>query len=219
MAPREKAIWVHPFRNLPSRGDDVDLTFQELDSSTWRDFERLFSRQGTPSTCWCMYYQRPWSYEQEVKKYSVRKSAIPAHNKGRKRELVAQGRSHGILVYADGQPVGWCQYGPRDEAPRIDRGRYYRMLGLKEEPEKVWRITCFVVDRDFRKQGVASTALKAALASIEKQGGGVVEAYPVTSKKGGSQSMWFGTVGMFEREGFEPVGSLGSSLLMRKVVR
>ena len=62
-------------------------------------------------------------------------------------------------------------------------------------------------------------ALKAALASIRRQGGGVVEAYPLTSKKGGSQSLWFGTVRMFEREGFADVAPLGSSRLMRKVVR
>ncbi len=31
--------------------------------------------------------------------------------------------------------------------------------------------------------------------------------------------MWFGTVGMFEREGFTRVGPLGNSVLMRKAVR
>ena len=75
------------------------------------------------------------------------------------------------------------------------------------------------MDRDFRKKGVASVALKAALDSIEKQGGGIVEAYPPTSKEGGSWALWFGTVAMFEREGFKAHAKLGEKhLLMRKTI-
>ncbi len=201
------------------KGKDLrGLTFKELELSTWPDFEGLFSKIGVAHNCWCMYYHRPQSAEREMREHGVTISEVPAHNKRRKKELVAKGRSHGIIVYADGRPVGWCSYGPREEFPRIDRGRYYRKLGVRTEGN-LWRITCFVVDRDFRKQGIAARALRAALASIKRQGGGVVEAYPIVSKKGGSQSLWFGTVGMFEREGFKPVAPLGNSLLMRKVVR
>lgn len=165
-----------------------------------------------------MYYHRPHSFEQEMKKYNVNRSEMPSHNRKRKKELVAQGRSHGIIVYADNKPVGWCQYGPKEELPRIDRGRYYRKLGLKEEAEKLWRITCFYVDSKYRRRGVASVALRAALESIREKGGGIVDAYPRASTRGGSVSLWFGTVGMFEREGFKSVASLGNSVLMRKLI-
>jgi GNAT superfamily N-acetyltransferase len=84
---------------------------------------------------------------------------------------------------------------------------------------KLWRLTCFFVDRDFRKKGVAGVALRAALDSIQKQGGGIVEAYPPTSKEGGSWALWFGTVAMFEREGFKAHAKLGEKhLLMRKTL-
>ncbi len=66
---------------------------------------------------------------------------------------------------------------------------------------------------------MAQVALRAALASIRKQGGGTVEAYPRVSKAGGSVSLWFGTTGMREREGFRSVGPLGASVLMRRDVR
>ncbi len=198
----------------------MEFTFKELDPSTWRDFEKLFEKHGTPSSCWCMYYQREQSREREMKELGLtEKDMREGHNRRRKKELVAQGRSHGILVYAGDEPVGWCAYGPREEFPRVDRGRNYRKLNLPEERKKLWRIVCMVVDNGHRRKGVAGAALKAALTSIRNQGGGVVEAYPVVSKKGGSQSLWFGTVGMFEREGFARVARMGSSLLMRKVVR
>ena len=148
-----------------------------------------------------------------------RKAAI-ALNRKEKKTLVAKGRSHGILVYAGDQAVGWCQYGPKDELPRIDSGRNYSKLDLSgDQGRKLWRLTCFFVDGDFRKKGVAGVALRTALDSIRKQGGGEVEAYPPTSKDGGSWSLWFGTVAMFEREGFEVHAKLGENhLLMRKAL-
>jgi len=83
----------------------------------------------------------------------------------------------------------------------------------------LWRITCFFVDRDHRGRGVAKIALHAALESIKKQGGGIVEAFPVVSKKMATvpEWRWFGTPGMFQKEGFQRVGPLGTSgVLMRK---
>ncbi|TMI55136.1 GNAT family N-acetyltransferase [Candidatus Bathyarchaeota archaeon] len=148
-----------------------------------------------------------------------RKDAI-ALNRKEKKTLVTKSRSHGILVYTGSQAVGWCQYGPREELPRIDSGRNYSNLDLSaDQGRKLWRLTCFFVDRDFRKKGVSGVALRAAIHSIREQGGGIVEAYPSTSKEGGTWSLWFGTVAMFEREGFKAHAKLGEKhLLMRKTL-
>ncbi len=97
-----------------------------------------------------------------------RKDAI-ALNQKEKKALVKHDRSHGILVYAGNQAVGWCQYGPREELPRIDSGRNYSKLDLpSDQDRKLWRLTCFFVDRDFRKKGLARVALKAAAKLGEK---------------------------------------------------
>jgi len=126
-------------------------------------------------------------------------------NRREKKELVERGCAHGILVYAKGEPVGWCQYGPREELPRIDNSRKYRGLGPEgSTSERLWRITCFAVLKEYRKRGVATTGLKAALEAIRKKGGGLVEAYPITrweSYAFGNEST-HGTATMFEREGF-----------------
>jgi ribosomal protein S18 acetylase RimI-like enzyme len=186
---------------------------KELSLSTWPDFEKLAVKQGG---CWCMYYQRPrpvgkGSSTEEWKKI----------NRKDKEALVQQGRSHAILVYSDETPVGWCQYGLRDELPRIDAGRGYRKVRPVVGDKRLWRITCFFVDREYRGSGVAKIALHAALESIRKQGGGIVEAYPVVSKKMAAvpEWRWFGTPNMFRRERFKPVAPLGTSgLLMRRTI-
>ncbi len=95
-----------------------------------------------------------------LKESLERKDAIVLNRK-EKKSLVKEGRSHGILVYAGDQAVGWCQYGPKEELPRIDSGRNYTKLGLSDDQgRKLWRLTCFFVDRDFRKKGVARSALR-----------------------------------------------------------
>jgi GNAT superfamily N-acetyltransferase len=71
----------------------------------------------------------------------------------------------------------------RDELPRIDAGRDYRKVAPAPEIRTLWRVTSFFVDRDHRGQGVAQVALRAALDSIGKKGGGIVEAYPVVSPR------------------------------------
>jgi ribosomal protein S18 acetylase RimI-like enzyme len=92
----------------------------------------------------------------------------------------------------------------------------------KEENEKLWRITCFVVDKNYRNRGVASTVLKAALESVRNNGGGLVEAIPVRKTDQGPGYMYTRTVSMFKKAGFKIVGSFGtgrmSTVVMRRVI-
>jgi len=138
-------------------------------------------------------------------------------NRQQKRELVQDGRSHGILVYWEGEPIGWCQYGPKEELPRIDNGRAYRKLAPGDDVKKLWRVTCFTVDRKHRRRGVATIALKAALEAIRKQGGGLVEAYPI--KRWGAYREYLGTMPMFQKQGFKRVAPFGkNNVVMRRTV-
>jgi ribosomal protein S18 acetylase RimI-like enzyme len=196
---------------------------KELSTKTWDDFVKLFSQGNGWDHCQCIHFQRPCSLPKEKRLRTRAERAI--RNRCEKKGLVDAGRAHGILVYAGGAVVGWCQYGLREELPRIDNSQKYRGVVDKTETQKLWRITCFVVDRKYRRQGVASAALKAALSSIRKKGGGLVEAYPISrweSRAFGNEST-HGTASMFEKAGFEVVASMGStvfstSVLMRKVV-
>src|SRR5438876_212921 len=85
---------------------------------------------------------------------------------------------HGMLG-SENWARQWRQNGTRDELPRVDHSRHYQNIA-SDEKKRLWRITCFVVDKNYRKSGVAGTALAAALESIRKKGGGLVEAIPVS---------------------------------------
>jgi GNAT superfamily N-acetyltransferase len=186
---------------------------KELSRRTWPDFQKLFSKPGEWGACWCVYYQR--EKPPPTRGLTVQQRAD--RNRRDKKRMAEEGKAHGILVYHKGEPVGWCQYGPKEEIPRIDATRRYKALGLGSEGQKLWRISCFSVDRRYRRRGAAAIGLAAALESIRRQGGGTVEAYPVTRK--GALAIWFGTVSMFRREGFRVIAPFGrSNVLMRKTV-
>ncbi|MDQ3715818.1 MAG: GNAT family N-acetyltransferase [Actinomycetota bacterium] len=197
---------------------------KNLTKKTWPDFETLFTQGNGWDFCWCVALQR----DRPLTTGCRTRAEQSVVNQRAKRNLLLKGLAHGVLVYADGEPIGWCEYGPKDELPVLDRprGRFAKPAtgGL---PDEDWRITCFVVAKKYRRQGVATVALQAAIASIRDHGGGVVEAYPLdpaTSDRWGPGTRadygHFGTVSMFEAEGFARVGWLRqSNAIMRKTVR
>jgi GNAT superfamily N-acetyltransferase len=176
------------------------LSTVELDRSTWHYFDDLFRRnKGVWGGCWCTYYHAPrgapWS-------------AGPGNRKT-KEELLSRGEDHGIIVLNGEVPRGWCQFGPKEELPRMDGRKGY------EAPAGpgVWRVTCFFVDKGSRRRGVATKALSAAIASMEKEGAKLVEAYPVETGRGRTSAnmLWSGTPSMFESFGFKKTRKLGKS--------
>jgi GNAT superfamily N-acetyltransferase len=196
---------------------------EELTRRTWPDFERLFSRGNGWDFCWCMAFHRAPRPSRQV--FRTR-AEVSVQNHRAKRALLEEGHAHGVLVYADDEPIGWCQYGTSDEL--------LARMGVPQPEERAWRITCFVVYRRFRRKGVAGTALHAALETIRHQGGGLVEAFPVVCWSHGRQGSTravdipgvgpvgpahggfnnvstSGVMSMFEKEGFVPVAACGST--------
>ena len=85
------------------------------------------------------------------------------------------------------------------------------------DSEPVWSIVCFFIHRAARRQGVASTLLRAAIEHAGRQGARVVEAYPVaTSGRASSGSIYTGTLAMFEAAGFREVARRSAN---RPIVR
>ncbi len=199
----------------------LNLTTRELSEKTWPDLERLFSKPGIGDAwwCWCTFHHTDSFTAESTARIRAERASM---NRERKKELVEKGKAHGVIVYAeDGEPVGWSQYGPREELPRMDHSRSYRGISPRSEGS-IWRITCFVVDKKYRRRGVATAALRAVLESIKNEGGGVVEAYPVSKTDQGPGYMYAGRSSMFEKAGFKKVAHLGTgrtqTVLMRRKV-
>ena len=187
---------------------EATLHSEELSSDTWGDFARLFEKHGGVwGGCWCMYYHttRGWS------------GRSARQNREEKELLVRAGKSHGVLVY-DGdteQPVGWCQFGPREELPRAetrvqgDGGRFSvesHLLLHRQGPQEKGR----------RKGGPARRPR-----SDGTEGAKTVEAYPLetTRERYSSSFLWAGTKHLFSQFGFRQTRRLGKSVVMSKRIR
>lgn len=179
----------------------ASFTVKALDKKTWPDFARLVEKHnGVWGGCWCMGFHEE----------GVGRGHTALGNRKAKEQRVREGRAHAALVYDGRNAVGWCQFGPTDELPRIKLKKDY-MAGLGELPD--WRITCFFIDKDYRGQGVASAALEGALVEIARLGGGTVESYPqdVEGQSTSGSFLYNATTSIFERLGFKRTRQLGKN--------
>ena len=136
-----------------------------------------------------------------------------------KQRLVGEGIAHAALVFDGDTAIAWCEYGSPEELPNIYHRKQYDAGEANPAP---WRITCFFVDRDHRRSGVAFEALAGALELIAASGGGEVVSFPnelVPDKKTSSSFLHNGTRAMFEKAGFAFERHIGKSkTVMRRTV-
>ena len=171
----------------------AEYTVKPLLSDTWDAFAQLVERHnGVWGGCWCL------SFHPE---FPERGQSVEG-NRALKKRLVNEDQAHAALVFDGDRAVGWCQFGTPEELPGITHRKEYEE-GLVEAPD--YRLTCFFVDRDYRREGVSAAALRGALDLIAEAGGGVVEGYPYDTEgnKANASFLYNGTRSLFEQAGFE----------------
>jgi GNAT superfamily N-acetyltransferase len=169
------------------------LSFHPLTPERWPDLERLFGARGACAGCWCMWWRlgrAEWNRGQGE------------GNRKAFRKIVRAGAEPGVLAYADGEPIGWCAIAPREQYPRLGSSRI--LQPVDEQP--VWSVTCFFIARGFRRQGLSTELLKAAVAFARARGAKIVEGYPHETKKTTADAfVYAGLFSAFRKAGFKEV--------------
>ena len=167
---------------------------EPLSPLTWDAFADLAERHnGVWGGCWCTYFHLYPDPTEERRALGHREF---------KRQLVEAGRAHAALVFDGDAAVAWAQYGTVDELQNIHHRKEWEK-GVAHRPD--FRITCLFVDRDYRRKGMASVAVRGALALISAAGGGLVESYPhdlPPGKKTSASFLYNATRTMYEQLGF-----------------
>jgi GNAT superfamily N-acetyltransferase len=99
-------------------------------------------------------------------------------NKAAFQEIVKRGPPPGLVAFDGDIAVGWCQLTPRDALPWLDRA--WRLKRVDQLP--VWSLSCFYVRIGYRRQGVTSALISAALRAAKRAGGAAVKAYPLDAE-------------------------------------
>jgi len=170
------------------------LKWLPLTLANWLDFERLLGTRGACGGCWCMAWR--------LQRADWNRGKGDA-NRLAMRNIVAQGRSPGILLYRGGLPVGWCSIAPREEFVALTRSKVWKPVD--ERP--VWSVSCFFVARDHRNQGLSVELLRAAIEFARGHGAQAVEGYPqeITGQHLPAAFVWTGLAAAFRQAGFREV--------------
>ena len=134
------------------------------------------------------------------------------------RSLCERDHPPGVVTYRDGEPVGWCNIGPRSEITRLSASHLIRPI----DDLPVWSIVCVIVRPGHRRQGVTAHLIEGAVAYAHSHGAPAVEAHPVDPAGRMDLTMAFvGTRSMFERAGFRVAGTTDAvaSGMQRLVMR
>ena len=180
---------------------DEALTVRPLGPATWDAFADLAERHnGVWGGCWCTWFHT----------FHGEKTFSAEDNRALKKRLVRKGRAHAALVFDGDVAVAWCQFGNPQELPNIKHLEEYE-AELDSRPD--YRLTCFFVDKRYRRHGVSALALQGALDLIAAAGGGVVEAYPQDTggKKISASFLYSVTRSLFEQAGFTYVRPKGKN--------
>ncbi|WP_298752694.1 GNAT family N-acetyltransferase [uncultured Serinicoccus sp.] len=175
----------------------------------FEDFADVVNPNRRATHCWCVPH-RLRSAEVDELGGGDRERAM--------RALCERDLPPGVVGYADGIPVAWCNIGPRSDIPVLVHSRRIRPL----DDVAVWSIVCTVVRGGHRKRGHTSRVVEGAVGYAAAHDAPAVEAYPVDPPGRMDTTMAFvGTRAMFERVGFEVVGrtEATASRLPRLVMR
>jgi GNAT superfamily N-acetyltransferase len=162
-----------------------------LTPDLWPDLEDLFGPRGACSGCWCMYWRIGAAY---------RKQPGEA-NKAAFGQVVETGPPPGLLAFEGNLAVGWCQLTPRSSLPQLDCA--WRIRRVDDVP--VWSISCFYVRKGYRRRGVTSALIAAAVKAAKAARAPAIEAYPLDGDLTPSSS-FTGYATTFARAGFRIVG-------------
>ena len=98
------------------------------------------------------------------------------------------GPTSGLLGYVDGEPAGWVAVEPRENYSRI-WARQKAWMRMDPELDGVWSVTCFVVRKGFRRQGLMYELAAATVEYGRQVGARVLEGYP-TEPTPGKTVIW-----------------------------
>ena len=176
-----------------------------LTPERWPDLETLFGPNGAYGGCWCMFFR--------MRRRDFAKSTGPA-NKAAMEQIVGSGHPPGLLVYLAGEVAGWVSLDRRENYPHVEHSR--KLARLDDRP--VWSIVCFVVGKQFRRQGLMTEMIRGAEQYARQQGAESLVAYPTEPEaelKG--DEGYHGITTAFRKAGFEEVRRVSEKqVVMRK---
>jgi len=180
--PTERLTEIGPVETMPVTADQLN------------DFVAFFDHDafaGLPewASCYCMFHHVGGHTSDEWGERTWQQ------NREEIAERIRTGRTTGIVAYADGKIVGWCNASLRSEFPEH--------LAGSAEDEHVLVTRCFQTAPPYRGHGVAGKLLDAAVAYARERGCVAVEGYPNPDPEASAPAAYPGPAALYRSAGFD----------------
>jgi GNAT superfamily N-acetyltransferase len=196
----------------------VKAEVRELTSELLDDYLKFFDKDAFTdfpewSGCYCGFYDTPGQ------EWDASAKAGPPHRATR-AERIRSGKAHGLLAFAGGRVVGWCNAQPRSTF--VNMRRYSSVID--NPAELVGSIMCFLVAPGHRGKGVGTSLLNAACEKFRRDRLHVAEGYPTTNPvKRDWETPWAeenykGPLSMYLKAGFKIHRQLEHFAIVRKLL-
>lgn len=175
-----------------------EIEIRPASADRFADAEHALTGGGDGASCWCQWWM-------------LRNKDFHAATTDERRELLrgdlAAQPASALIAYVDGDAAGWVKVSPRPDQPRLAVTRAFQQSPEPFDDVSVWAITCFVVRREHRGEGLGGRLLAAAVAHARDNGARIIEAYPVdaSATKTSSNDLYHGALSTFLAEGFTEV--------------
>jgi len=174
----------------------MDVEIKEVRESNFQDIPSLSSRVDCKS---CDFWEGGVSVRGDDAKLK----------EAEKLKRIRQRIVRAMLLYLNGQPAGFCQFGPLSAFARAEEWRCRLKTPLPEHP---FYITCVSIQKPFRGKGLATLLVKHVLNELKTCGVKAVEAFV---QKPYCERWSSGPVELYLKCGFSLVEDRPQGCLMR----
>lgn len=183
----------------------ADLRIRPANEVPFDDLQRVFGDRGAAHRCQCQRFKlaRGESFGRMP----------PEERVHRLRQQTACGdpdalQTSGLVAHLDDTPVGWCAVEPRPAYGGLVRNSSRAAWVGRDEDRLdpgVWAVTCVFVRQGFRRAGVSTALVVAAVDHARDHGARALEGYPMTSTDALLEELHPGLLSSFIAAGFREV--------------
>ena len=193
------------------------IVVERLSPATRGDYLAFFDHERGPAfsdnpewaRCYCQFYRIP--RELDWKAFTADQNRVAAG------ASIACGEAEGYLARAADATVGWLHAAPRHKLPHGFERMRVEPPEIDVPPQEAAIIVCFVIAPAWRRRGVATALLDAALVDLAARGIAIVDAFPFKSGESVSPAdHYHGPASLFASRGFEAIGGNDDVTVMRR---
>jgi len=186
------------------------MEIKPLNEQNFKDFTDMIERSHynhNPNWkgCYCHFYHNTLSFNDWMKQPAV-------DNKKASFDLMLKGDLFGFLLYREQKCIGWVNAN--------DHHTYHRLRNELDifNDKKTALTICYIIDQEFRNQGMARLLLDYAITYYQNKGYEQMVALPVLSKHD-RELHYRGSIHMYEERGYKHYQTFGDVYVMIKELK